>query len=215
MQMADFEWWRCRDKYRLFGTRADGFTLVSESDRFERYRPLETRGLFQIFAKDTKASAEGMKRFSDLFGLPMGVQGIPGIRAGVASHKDKPSFESVSVDILLTHQRMLRGAIDLFERGNKSELVRRWNLSDETALVRPELRVTQEGRLDLVFAPPDLMQAMWLQFALYACSEAKLFRCARCKQPFIVGSGTGRRSTSKWCSNACKVAAFKERKAQP
>jgi hypothetical protein len=63
----------------------------------------------------------------------------------------------------------------------------------------------------MVLVPPDLMSAMWLQFAQFACSQAQLFRCQRCRKPFLGGTGTGRRRTAKFCLDACKVAAFRER----
>lgn len=43
--------------------------------------------------------------------------------------------------------------------------------------------------------------------------RGRVLRCERCGVAFEVGFGTGRRSTSKFCSNACRVAAFKARHA--
>lgn len=145
-----------------------------------------------------------MKSFCDRFGLPGG--GRPDLRGG------RPQF--VLVDELLRHQRQIRRALSLLQEGDSSALIKYWNSSEGTALIRTELRAGGDGRLEMVFAPPDLIQAMWLQLAQFACSGTKLLRCERCNEPFVVGSGTGRRSTSKYCSNACKVAAFKERHAQ-
>lgn len=36
-------------------------------------------------------------------------------------------------------------------------------------------------------------------------------RCEHCGKGFITGTGTGRRSSSKYCSKACKIAAFRAR----
>jgi hypothetical protein len=204
MQMLEFTWWRCRDGYRL-DQNGGRFGLTSKSDQFEQYRPLEIPSLFVRFAKDTAASARGMQDFCSRFGLLGG--GRPDI-----TRRDKPIFESSAVSDFLFQQRIMRRALDLFERGDCSELVNQWNSSQQgLALVRTELRVGPEGRVEMVFVPPDLVRAMWFQFAQFACSQAQLFRCERCNEPFIVGAGTGRRKTAKYCSNACKVAAFKER----
>ena len=123
----------------------------------------------------------------------------------------RPSRVSVAVDELLNHQRKFRRALSLLLKGDISELAKLWNSSHGSGVIRTELRVGPNEGLEMVFAPPDLIQAMWLQFAQFACSQALLFRCQRCGKPFQVGTGTGRRRTAKFCSNACKVAAFKKR----
>jgi hypothetical protein len=52
---------------------------------------------------------------------------------------------------------------------------------------------------------------MWLQFAFFGGGGATMLRCGHCTKPFLVGTGLKRRSTSKYCGDACKVAAFKAR----
>jgi hypothetical protein len=208
MQMVDFQWWWCRDGYRL-EPEGDDFLLVSQSVRFVAYKPLDTRALFAIFAADTPPTSEGMRYFCGRFGMPGGTPAD--MRPHLAAHTAQWNL----VSVLLDHQSKLRRALDLYEEGDSSEFVKRWNASGQAALMRPALRVGAEGRIEMVFEPLDLIQAMWFQLVQSACRGDELLRCERCNQPFVVGSGTGRRSTSKWCSNACKVAAFKERKAQP
>jgi len=228
MDMVDFTWSRCRDKYRLeqhqprawltgkpvkwerFGLDREKcdrprWSLEAASDRFERYRPLKFTGLFSIFAEKTPASRKGMQQFCNAFGLPGGF--------GPAESKTD-EIQVQGVDELLSHQRRFRGALALYRNGDLSELARAWNSIENLAIVHTEFRVGETGRLEMVFVPSDLIQAMWLQFAQFACSEANLFRCERCNEPFIVGTGTGRRSTAKYCSNACRVAAFKDRKQE-
>jgi hypothetical protein len=224
MSMVDFQWWRCLDGYRLERTEPrlwtrsgrgsivkqlpgrESFGLASASDRFEQYRPLEISGLFSIFA-DTPSSPGGMKSFCDRFGL------LGGWMPHLAAPRERPSSESASVDVFLGNHRAMRRALGLFRKGAVSELATYWNSLDVVPVIRAELRASQERRPEMVFAPSGLLQAMWLQFGLFACSGAQLLRCERCNEPFVVGPRTGRRSTSKFCSNACKVAAFKERHA--
>jgi hypothetical protein len=198
MELIDFEWWRCSDGYR-----PDRRGVESASKRFERYRPLETPALFAKFAKDTPASADDMLGFCNRFGLLE--------RAGPPlSPLQTPTYEGVILDSLLRPHAAMRHAVKLFERGNTTELIRRCN-EEGLAGARIELRKDRNGKLGLRLVPADLIRAMWMQFALHACSDAHLFSCERCGGPFQVGSGTGRRSTAKYCSNGCKVAAFKAR----
>lgn len=208
MDMVDFQWRRCVAGYRLEPTPRGDFALSSASDWFETTHPLKIETLFAIFAK-TPATPDGIKTFCDNYGL------LGGGRPDIAPPRGTPTSEGAVVSPLLHEHRRFRRAFDLFEKGDNSALTKRWNSMDGAPLIRTELRVGLEGRLQMVLVPPALLQALWLQFALHACSAAKLFRCERCNDLFVVGSGTGRRSTSKWCSNACKVAAFKEKQARP
>jgi hypothetical protein len=204
MELIDFEWQRCLDGYRVVRSHVE-----SASKRFERNRPLETPALFAKFAKDTSASAEGMLEFCNQFGLLGG--GRPDIPRHIRGSNSLTTYESARLDDLLLHHATMRRAFYLFERGNASELIRRCN-ADGLAGARIEFRQGPNGKLDWFVVPADLIRAMWMQFAMHACSEAHLFGCERCGKPFRVGTGTGRRSTAKYCSNACKVAAFKARR---
>lgn len=203
IDLIEFEWWRCLDGYRLIRSG-----LESASDRFERYRPLDTPALFALFANSSH-TPDGMLQFCNQFGL------LGGGRPDITRPNGKPTFEAVIVDELLRHHAYMRGALNLFEKGDVSRLVKAWNETVQAlALVRLELRPAADGRLRLVWVPPDLIGAMWHQFALHACAGNQLFRCLRCGKPFIVGTGTGRRKTAMYCSNACKVAAYQARQRE-
>jgi hypothetical protein len=205
VELVDFRWWVCRDGYDLEQKGRRNF-LTSASDQFEGRRSLQLPNLFSIFADGTPATAKGMQEFCSRYGVPYG--GRPDM-----APSGRPLRVSVDVDELLNHQRRFRRAVNLLRKGDVSELAKLWNSSHGSGVIRTELRVGPNERLEMVFAPPDLIQAMWLQFAQFACSQAQLFRCQRCGKPFQVGTGTGRRRTAKFCSNACKVAAFRERHA--
>jgi hypothetical protein len=198
--LIEFEWWRCLDGYRL-----DRFGLASVSDRFQEYRPLDTPALFAKFA-DTQHSAEGMCAFANQYGLLGG--GRPDINRTGGKSKDK----SVVMDVLLAHHASIRRAVDLFESNASEQLIKRWNEAEQgPTLLRAELRASPDGGMRMVLVPADLIRAMWLQFAGHVCSGTQLFRCVRCNEPFTVGTGTGRRRTALYCSNACKVAAYQAR----
>jgi hypothetical protein len=213
---VDFEWSRCLDHYQLKShvagyategvrlqaiTKSDG-GIEAASDRYGRYRPFDLPALFVRFARDTPASAKGILGFCNLFGIPGGPRSDEGQR-GIIRY--------AAVDVLLHEQAMMRRAFSLFEKGDSKALMAAFNSTDGALSARIELHQDEEGRLYWCPVPSDLIQAMWLQFAMYASSGTKLFRCQNCNEPFIVGTHTGRRSTAVYCSNACKVAAFKER----
>jgi hypothetical protein len=207
MKMVDFQWWRCRDGYRL---EQNGELLVAASERFDRYHPMEIGGLFAIFARE-ESTPEGMQSFCNRYGL-LG-EGRADIAPLFTASLVGPVIK-VGIDDFLWHHQAMRGAVDLFNSGDVSKLAEIWNASHGFPVIRTELRVKDDGGLEMVLAPPSLINALWFQFAQFACSGSQLLRCERCSTPFVVGSKTGRRSSSKWCSNACKVAAYQERQKE-
>jgi hypothetical protein len=67
----------------------------------------------------------------------------------------------------------------------------------------------------LRLTPRNLEAALWFQFADAIAGKKKLRQCPRCKRYFAVSEqGKGRRSRSDrvWCSDACRIAGFLERR---
>ena len=60
-----------------------------------------------------------------------------------------------------------------------------------------------DDHLRIVFAPSNLLAAMWLQFAQEVTGEHELRRCTGCGKYFQVGPG-GRRGHAQTCSEACR-----------
>jgi len=235
MELIEFQWARCLDGYEVIQSRSVSVeggrmiavahqepgelvsgVIVAKSERFEVFRPTEIPALFRRFA-DVPASAEGMRAFADKFGLLEGGDREILVRAN-------------AVEGMLVQRAAICRAIDLFEAGDSMEVLANFN-NEGWGRLRIELRFDPSGGLRLlpptetylnqyqrvaykltaVLVPASLIQFLWLQFALHAQSDAKLWRCEHCGDPFTVGSGTGRRETAKFCSNACKVAAFRGR----
>jgi hypothetical protein len=213
MDAIDFEWGRCLDGYRvecrdgrrlarrgrqplLSEPRPPVAGIVSITRRFERYRPTAFPDLFRRFA-DAPSTAEGMRVFANLFGLVTGF-GDP-----------STTREAASLDDVLAHHAALRGAVALVEAGDLAAVARRYNAG--WGQLATELRLQPDGGAALVLRPRNLIHFLWVQFALHATGAARLFRCLRCGGAFHVGTGTGRRNTAKFCSNACKTADYRAR----
>jgi hypothetical protein len=198
MDLIEFECGRCIDGYRS-RRRDDGeIEIEAMSQRFEPYRPAQFPVLFQMFA-DTPPTAEDAVNFSSKFG----VLGGTGLSINIFN---------TSLSEFINFQTSLREAIDAATVEDWPRLVELFN-SREFGRGRIQSRLTHipRGKVGLVFVPTNLIQFLWLQFALHVGSDAKLLRCERCNAPFRVGPATGRRETAKFCSNACKVAAFRGR----
>jgi len=136
-------------------------------------------------------------------------------------HEVKSGWRKHQTDVgepLRLHSELCH-AIKLFKGGDLSALSQgfdRGGWGGGWGLLRTKLR-PKPGSVDrvaIVWVPSSLIQFLWLQFALFAASDAKLFRCELCGHPFLVGSKTGRRSKAKYCSNACRLAAFRRRRVR-
>ena len=165
----------------------DSPMIVRNSHRMERYHPLKNV-LFAVFAK-WESSPEAMVRFCNAYGPLIGLD---------------------FVDWMLDEQRILQSTLKRLEAGDPVELIELLNQSDY-GKCRFTLQQTALGTLTPTLIPASLGQAMYTQLALYAASGAQLWGCEHCGVPFYVGTGTKRRSTAKYCSNTCKVAAHKKR----
>jgi hypothetical protein len=228
MDFIKLDWTRCLDGYEV-RNRSDplnpGTEIAAKSDNAELYQPTKFPTLFQRFV-DIPANGEGMRAFADRFGLLEGAD-----REFIVERQD--------LDAMFEHQAAMRRVLELFDQGDSGGLLIEFHKGGWGKL-RIELVLDPNGRyrplphiaplliiggqpltrsylqraaprLASVLVPASLIQFMWLQLAMYAQSNATLLRCDRCGLPFIVGTGTGRRGTAKFCSNACKVADYRER----
>jgi hypothetical protein len=221
-QAIDFEWTKCRAGYRQIAPKQrqgsskwkcsekPGIGIEAASRSVDRYRPLDVLELFAIFA-DAKHTVEGMIDFCNKFGM--------------LEHKQEAGGTfSITLDRLLDPHADMRGAVGLLKRGERAALAERVNAGLQFAQWPGHVRYAPaavarldlgaDGRMRVALVPPNLLSAMWLQLAFHAASDAKLLRCEQCQRPFVIGTGTGRRNTAKYCSRACNMGAFKARQAE-
>ncbi|HEV3194234.1 MAG TPA: hypothetical protein VGY54_27200 [Polyangiaceae bacterium] len=213
--VIDFVWWRCLDGYEAVPTRrrgqgrrsasiGSGMGMRSKSRRFEPYEPCKvpSSALFRTVV-DFPRTPDGMVSLSNAYGLINDTK--------YEGQRGTPTSEATLLDELTTQHVALANAIALLERGRRQELVQYFNRSwgDRSwGVCRHELRLDPDGRIYRVLVPRNLIHALWMQFAAHVESDAKLVRCGRCGQWFRTGTGMGRRDTAKWCSKACKQAAW-------
>ncbi len=107
----------------------------------------------------------------------------------------------------LWHSRLAKAAISRFRDGDvllparfalREEINRR--LAEHPTV--PSLAWTPEYEQRIIFKPPHLLAAMWLQFAQAVTGEFQVKKCI-CGKFFQVGPG-GRRADADTCSDACR-----------
>jgi len=65
----------------------------------------------------------------------------------------------------------------------------------------------------LSLAPDSLVSFMIMECTMVAAADVRLATCQHCECRFLTGHMTGRRSHAKFCSDRCRVAAMRVRKA--
>lgn len=78
--------------------------------------------------------------------------------------------------------------------------------------VVPSVVVAASDSLKLQWRPLHLLGAMWLQFALAVDSHKQFRPCANCGTWFEI-SADGSRASRQYCSDACRMRAYRARKA--
>ena len=84
-------------------------------------------------------------------------------------------------------------------------------LSEHT---RPRLLFQDNSpRLEIVIMPTDLIDALWLQFALAINGLKHFIKCSRCGAPFELSRDkrTGKRADAQFCSVRCRVGHYRGR----
>lgn len=72
---------------------------------------------------------------------------------------------------------------------------------------------TKDAKPNATLKARSLADFMLLELAAIAAAGAKPSLCHHCRTVFITGPLTGRRSTATFCSDRCRVAAMRRRKA--
>jgi hypothetical protein len=77
--------------------------------------------------------------------------------------------------------------------------------------VSPFLERTEQGEVRLRFAPKNLLGALWLQLAQAIAGGSEYRPCPQCRRLFEISRVAGR-TDKVYCSNACRVQAFRFRR---
>ena len=118
-----------------------------------------------------------------------------------------------------TRIREMHRAVELWEMskstGDFSKIIRRVQknfmhpdgVSVELLLKKDPLSASAR----LCIRPPSLLHALWAQLALAIDGNVNLRACVQCRKWFTLEAGRGR-SDKEYCSNACRMRAYRKRK---
>ena len=166
-----------------------------------------------IAVQFVNAKSDGaLKHFLSSYGLPGSFE--PPIRyADVLS--DLPS-EKRPIPVDRISQKMILGW---------QSIILRILVDKDTKILNALIGITESLRLTPAVSPPrgseklaisftpnDLFGYMLMEVAFMIVGDGPLLTCDHCGSLFIAGSGTGKRSHKKYCSDRCRVAAMRARK---
>jgi hypothetical protein len=110
-------------------------------------------------------------------------------------------------------RQALKGILDLHAGGNTTDAVADFQCLTSMRMSGLQPRIEMRGERPALMLPINsLFGFMLMETALIITGGFAVLRCAHCGKVFVTGSGTGRRKSSKWCSNRCRVAAQRARK---
>lgn len=172
----------------------DDFFLLPKSPHLEDFEPLkEEPAIFRNFAGMAETK-EAITTFAERFG--------PILRGNnsLSSWIDEMRQMSLTVKQWEVAQntgdyRAVRSLINVLD------LRARISLELTPGIPEPRLSIS----------PQNLLEALWVQFALAVSGNAQLSQCFHCKAWFQVGGEIGRKHGSLYCSDRCNKAAYERR----
>jgi hypothetical protein len=169
----------------------DRLSIVPNGVAIDEREPLKIgKSVFRNFV-DWEASAVGALDFTESFGF----------LTKAHYQLDPPRM---SVDEWLSRQAGLKSAVQKWEAGDLSGLVEQFNTSD-LGVLSTKLRLNRTGTSVLLgLRPQSLWSLMLVEFALHVTNDTGLKQCEWCGTWFPFGTGSGRRSKARFCSDPCR-----------
>ena len=145
-----------------------------------------------------------MLKFVSDYGFPLNVLDF--------ERMDK-EFYPPKGEMSLAYLIEIRESLDMiwqaYEAGNVTkavELFREHPKRGPLTGISPDIEF-RGGKPALMLPVNSPLGFMLMETALVMTGGSQVMRCARCGTIFVTGSGTGRRGTSIYCSNRCRVGA--------
>ena len=171
----------------ILSDRGPRRVLVGVSGKAEDYSPLEGNvALFKEIA-DTEQTETGVLLFASRYG-PL---------------TDPPQ----DFDEWRRAIQNMRQTVEFAFAGDTGQFTEAWNKS-AAQIARAHLRFARRGAhgLSLQLVPRSLLDAAMIQLAHARVGGHRMLVCDNCNKSFIVGTGTSRRVTSKFCGTICRKA---------
>jgi hypothetical protein len=239
----DFEWERPAGRRGFKWVKADTETRLVpiEGAPFERYRPLEEApALFRTFA-DLPPDADALLAFADRYGAlghgwdqldlwkeavrrtkrlvtvwdTIARQDWEALRAVVAELPRLGRLYTAGGDVTRASAKELADAGAVFLYHEVAGRLFGWTFGALDPIRKPRIDWNlKERRAVLKLSPPCLLDAMHFQLGRALLGDKGYRKCEACGRWFEPGAGPNKRSDRRICSDSCRVALYRRRKAR-
>jgi hypothetical protein len=199
--------------------------LAPEKIRMLQPRSKRTRrlDLFEVspfafleFAQ-TPLTEDGIKDFADRYGPLADDQSDPtggGYQWGRSIRAWSGTIREMHRTIELWQKSMVTGDFSKFIRAVQISLIDPAHYDSDFTGVPVKLRLKEDPLSPparLCICPHSLFDALWAQIVLAIDGNLNLRACVQCRKWFTLEAGRGR-SDKEYCSNACRMRAYRKRK---
>jgi hypothetical protein len=123
-----------------------------------------------------------------------------------------PYIDEIPRKDVLNIQRHLRKLTHMAGSDQAKEAAQAFNKMMAHTGAEPSVEPSMDGRR-LALKVGSLYGLMRMELGMITEKDARLMQCEHCTMPFLVGATTGRRTHARYCSDRCRVAAMRVRKA--
>src|SRR5215470_7660684 len=121
-------------------------------------------------------------------------------------------------DVVLKAQSVLRGnllgGLNQFEPDRRMQAINLILRNNPQCNFHPIFHLAEPRRdPQLLLKSGTLFGFMLLEMAMIVAHGVRVAECDKCKNVFLTGPFTGHRSSARFCSDKCRVAAMRARKA--
>ena len=185
--------------------------LHPRSKRTSRFDLFEFNSSAFLEFAQTPLTEDGVKDFADRYGL---------LSDALNAFNEWQSGRDIS--LWFANIRWMHRHVELWQKstvtGDFSRIIREVRRSSYIDLKPSGPPVTLFLKIDRLSASPKLcirpvtfQEALWAQLALAIVGNLILHECVQCRKWFTLEAGRGR-SDKEYCSNACRMRAYRKRK---
>lgn len=179
-----------------------------------RYRPMDRKhaALFRSFAEINYKDKEAIHAFATTFGL-LGLK--PQVQL-VPRAKERPEHYAEGEPHLAWAREIcwMREALRLAERRKRKDQDRlTWLVDGHLQHLEGRMKFDPMLRPRFSIVPRTLLDALWLQLALFLAGNKRFVECKFCHRLFEISTEqTGYRTHREFCSMSCKTNDYRKRK---
>lgn len=207
MYLDRFEWAVCEDGYEaeeIFPATKVGKTTAlkpqvfirPKSNKMKIYRPYQT-------SKDLHWKFGGLEETKDdvlSFVSNYGLLGIGEIET------------SEAYDEIISYKRLIEKLLNKINKDDLKQAAAIFNKSVGPNLTAQIYNIIGRTVYQIYPVPKSLLSYMWLSFAAEITDGRDWQKCFVCNETYPIGKDTGGTKRKKYCSDSCKMKAYRKRK---